>query len=222
MLSDSQIKALAAEMNHLLWVDEPPQATPDTELLKQIPGFTLLPTNMNCHAHMAVCCGLMLRREEKVEQRGGSALVVFPEQAQLEDAHFVAKHYWVTTPKGVCDLSLNPAGYSKHKPIVFENRNIPDPSWKVVCEDDFKTILDASRKTHASRVCGVFYQTDGKLPITWAEFEADSLKTVGSARKRNVPVRFIDIIEHCERLLDGGESYKKIPQEDAWRRLARG
>jgi hypothetical protein len=221
--SNSEITAITAELNHLLWSDEPTNPTETVKAaIAQLPNADLLPTNMNCATHAVVCCGLMLRRGEDVATRAGSALIVYPEQQQFDEPHWVMKHYWITTSQGLCDLSLNLFGFSKHKPIIFENKNIADPNWKVIFKDDFKATLDAARKSHVARVYGVFYQTDKKLSVTLDQFASDSTEIFSSARTRGIPLRSIDIVEHCERLLEGGESYTKIPQEDAWRRLARG
>lgn len=107
-LQDAQVVALAAELNHLLWTDEPPKITPDVaKVMETDPTFNLSRVNMNCVAHAAVCAGLMLRMGETVTNRCGSALVVYPEQGQFEKPHWVMKHWWMTTSAGLCDLSLN-------------------------------------------------------------------------------------------------------------------
>jgi hypothetical protein len=223
MLSDSQVLTLATELNHLLWSDDPPQMTPDVaEVMRNDPMFELSRVNMHCVAHSAVCAGLMLRMGETVTTRCGSALVVYPEQKQFEKPHFVMKHWWMTTSTGLCDFSLNLNGCSAHRPVIYANRNVADPCWKVSFKHDFRRSMEEAEKCHTAKVCGVFYQTDNKMSVTQQEFEPEMAKTFSAARKRNVPLRFIDIIDHCERLLGGGQSLKGLPQEQAWRHLAKG
>ena len=222
-LDDLQVIALASELNHLLWTDEPPEMTPDiARVMRDDPTMELSRLNMHCQAHSAVCAGLMLRRGDTVTTRGGSALIVFPEQRQFDKPHFVMKHWWISTSAGLCDLSLNLTEFSKHKAIIFGNKNVADPNWRVAFKDDFKRTFEDAAKSHASGTCGVFYQTDAKLSVTREEFEPEWVKVFSAAKKRGIPLRFIDIIEHSERLLKGGESLRHLPQQEAWKHLARG
>ena len=222
-LSDSQVIALASELNHLLWTDDAPEVAPDiAKVMRDDPMMELSRLNMHCQAHSAVCAGLMLRRGDTVTTRGGSALVVFPEQRQFDKPHFVMKHWWISTSAGLCDLSLNLTEFSKHKAVIFGNKNVADPNWRVAFKDEFKRTFEDAAKSHAAGICGVFYQTDAKLLVTREEFEPEWVKVFSAAKKRSVPLRFIDIIEHCERLLNGGETLAQLPQVEAWTRLARG
>ena len=47
-LDDSQIIALAAELNHLLWTDDPPEVTPDiAKVMRDDPMMELSRLNMH-------------------------------------------------------------------------------------------------------------------------------------------------------------------------------
>jgi hypothetical protein len=221
MLTDSQVLMLARELNHLLWTDDAPIIPSDVAtIICHDPGVEISRKNMQCVAHTVVCAGLLLRCGESVSTRAGSALVVFPEQRRDEKPHFVMKHWWFTTSSGLCDLSLNLSDFSAHKPAIFANRNITDPSWRVSFKDDFRRAMEEAEKCHAAQNCGVFYQTDNKMTVTLQQFEPELAKTFSGAEQRNVQLRFIDLIEHCERLLDGAPTLIQTPQIDAWRMLA--
>jgi hypothetical protein len=223
VLTYAQVLALADELNHLLWTDDPPQITPDiAAIIRDDPNFQFSRLNMNCQAHSAVCAALMLRMGERVMTRAGSALVVYPEQREFEKPHFVMKHWWMSTASGVCDFSLNLTEFSAHRAVIFANRNVAAPSWEVSCKQDFRRAMEEARKCQAAKQCGVFYQTDNSLTVTREEFEPELVKTFSAARKRDVPLRFLDIIEHCELLLKGGPSVKDLSQQEAWQQLARG
>ena len=152
--------------------------------------------------------------------RAGSALVVYPEQPKHERPYFVAKHWWITILNGLCDLSLNLEGVSKHKPVIFRNANLADPNWKIVFDDDFKRIFDRSLKCRAAGMCGVLYQTDAKQIVAKETCDLDLLKVFRPAGKNGVALRYLDVVLHCERFLDGGESVLRLPQKEAWRNLA--
>lgn len=217
-----QVLSLARELNHLLWTEDPPDVPKEVATAAAThPDFEILGTNMECVAHAMVCAGIFLRKGEKVVTRGGSALVVYPEQLASEEAHFVMKHWWITTSAGLCDLSLNLKGFSAHKPVIFANRNIADERWAVSFTHDFSRALKEARSCQAAKGFGVFYQTDAKKSVTLSGIEEDLEKNFPPASKQNLPLRFIDIVDHCERLLDGGESLVKLPQAEAWRTLVR-
>jgi hypothetical protein len=223
VFTEAQVLALCSELNHILWTED----TPDfgTEISKSFPQgekFVYQPKgNMQCCAHACVCAGLMWRQGEKVTTRAGSALVVFPEQRKHDSPFFIAKHWWITTSNGLLDLSLNLSGISIHKPIIFHNKNLADPNWRVAFKDDFARIFGDSSKCRAEGNCGVFYQTDKKLVVTKELIEPDLLKPFSAAKSKNLSVSFLDIILHCERFLNGGESLKQLPQEIAWQVLSK-
>jgi hypothetical protein len=176
---------------------------------------------MRCTCHAVVCAGLLLRRGEQVTTRGGSALVVYPEQPPNEKAYFIAKHWWITTPEGLCDLSLDLRPLSNHKPVVFRNANLVDRSWKVVFKDDFQRIIKDSVACRAAGMCGVFYQTDAKRVVSRDACEADLTNVFPPAGDDGVPLRHLDIVLHCERFLSGGESALRLSQKETWRHLTR-
>jgi len=158
MLNDTQNVALAAELNHLLWTNDPPEITPDVAAcLRDDPGMEFSGVNMQCAAHSVVCAGLMLRLSEKVTTRGGSALVVYPEQKQFEKPFVVMKHWWISNSLGLCDFSLNLGSYSAHKPIIYRNRNVADLRRRISFRDDFRQAMSEAEESHAARIHGVFY-----------------------------------------------------------------
>ena len=223
MLTDSQVLALCSELNHLLWTDDSPELDPtvlETIRKEKIP-FIQPKGNMQCSLHAAICAGLMWRQGEKVTTRGGSVLIVYPEQHKHDSPHFITKHWWITTSNGLFDLSLNLRGFSDHKPIVFRNINLADPSWQIVFKDDFRQIVGASAKSQATGIFGVFYQTDKKLLITKEIIEPDLLKPFTLAKAKNIEVRLLDVVLHCERFINGGGSLQHLPQEVAWKVLAK-
>ena len=218
-LSDSQVIVLAAELNHILWTTDTPQLDPEIAVTCGA-DVQLIGGNFQCVAHSVVCAALLLRRGENVITRAGSALVVYPEQRRSERPHFIAKHWWITTSEGLCDLSLNLEGLSAHKPIIFGNRNLSDSKWKVVFKHDFKSLLDSAAKSQTEDVCGVFYQTDNKLSVTKEQLEFDLNKIFDAAETAGVHLRYLNIVIHCESLLSGGNSLRQLPQLEAWRYLA--
>ena len=220
MLDSAQIFALTRELNHVLWTGEKPEVPKEVQsAVAANPQFELLGTNMQCVAHSVVCAAIFVRRGYTVVTRGGSALVVYPEQLPSDEAHFVVKHWWITTTSGLCDLSLNLRGFSSHKPVIFGNRNLTDPKWRVSFTHDFRRTVREARECHAANECGVFYQTDAKQTVSPSGLEGDLLKTFTAAENIGISLRFIDIVEHCERLLEGKESVAGLPQLEAWRRL---
>jgi hypothetical protein len=223
VLDGQQVVILARELNHLLWTEDAPEIPAEVAAATiSEPHLEILGTNMQCVAHAVVCAGIFLRQGEKVVTRGGSALVVYPELDASEEPHFVMKHWWITTSAGLCDLSLNLKGLSSHKPVVFANRNVADNRWKVSFTHDFSRALRDARNCHAAKGFGVFYQTDAKKSVTLSGIEADLAKEFSAALKQGgVQLRFIDIVEHCERVLEGGQSLQMHPQMEAWRWLMR-
>jgi hypothetical protein len=221
VLTDAQVLALCSELNHILWTEDTPVLGSEiSRPFSQHEKFVHQPKgNMQCGAHTVVCAGLMLRQGESVTTRSGSALVVYPEQQKQEKPLFIAKHWWMTISSGLFDLSLNLSGISNHKPIIFRNANLADPHWKVVFKDDFAHILDDALKYHAVRTCGVFYQTDNKIVVTKEILEPDLLKEFTPARNKGLPLKYLDIVRHCERLLQGGKCLLQLPQEAAWQTL---
>ena len=223
VFTEAQALALCPELNHILWTEDTPDLGAEiSESFGQVKNFVYQPKgNMQCCAHACVCAGLMWRQGEKVTTRAGSALIVFPEQRKHDRPYFIAKHWWITTSSGLLDLSLNLSGISIHKPIIFHNKNLADSNWKVVFKDDFAQIFDDSSKCRTEGNNGVFYQTDKKLVVTKELIESDLPKLFSAAKSKNLPVSFLDIILHCERFLNGGESLQGLPQETAWQILSK-
>jgi len=164
VLSDLNAIALSQELNSLLWTTDTPVV--DGSVIAAIQGtggeITQPNGNMQCVAHSCICAALVLEHEEQVTTRGGSVLVVYPEQSMSDGPLAIMRHWWVVGNTGLFDVSLNLAGLSVHKPIIFKNRNVADPTWQVVFKDDFARIVDAAKRCHAARKCGVFYQTEAK------------------------------------------------------------
>jgi hypothetical protein len=222
-LQDSQIIELAAELNSILWTPDSPRL--DSRLAPAFRGvdeIQLIGGNMQCTAHSYVCAGIFLRRGEGVTTRSGSALIVYPEQSRTDRPHFIVKHWWITTPSGLCDLSLNLKGLSQHKPVVFENRNVADSKWRVVFKHDFQSLLNSADESQAENVSGVFYQTDNKMDLTLDEAESELCKYFEPASAKGIPLRYLDIVIHCEALLAGGASLRGIAQPEVWQRLSKG
>jgi len=174
---------------------------------------------MQCTSHALVCAALLFRQGDNVTTRAGSALVVYPNDPKTDKPHLILKHWWITASNGLCDLSLSLAGLSAHKPVIFRNMNLTDPSWRIVFKDDFRTVVAEASKSLAAGVCGVFYQTDKKRTVSKDSCEADLLQPFPPTKTNARPLRYIDIVRHCERLIDGGESVRTIPQEEIFTTL---
>lgn len=199
MLTDTQSLILCSELNRLLWTKDAPAPSPNMVSALELTGaeVSLAKGNMQCVAHAMVCAGIALMNGETVKIRGGSAIVVYPELTKDSDPHWIAKHWWISTNQGLCDLSLRVDGLSKHKPVIYRNRNLADPKWQVVFKDNFGQIVAAARKCHESGDCGVFYETENKKVVARDELQADLSQFFPAAEKIGIPLRFRDLVAHC-------------------------
>lgn len=222
MLSDLTAIVFSKELNSLLWTTDTPVVDGSViAAIQETGGEITQPNgNMQCAAHALICAALVLGHEEQITTRGGSVLVVYPEQSKLDRPFAIMKHWWIVSAAGLCDFSLNLAGLSAHKPIIFQNRNVADLTWQIVFKDDFARIIDAASKCHATGKCGVFYQTDAKKVVSREEIEAEILNVFPPAEQMGIPLRYVDIAAHCKRFLTAGVSLSHLSQEEAWRQMA--
>ncbi len=222
MLSAPTAIALSKELNSLLWTNDTP--TLDGSVIASIQergGEITQPNgNMQCAAHALICAALALGHEEQITTRGGSVLIVYPEQSKLDPHFTIMRHWWIASSAGLIDFSLNLAGLSAHKPIVFQNRNVADLTWQIAFKDDFARIYDSARKCNAANKCGVFYQTEAKRVVRREEIDADLMGFFPPAERVGIPLRYIDIVDHCKQYLNAGMSLSHLPQEEAWRQMA--
>jgi hypothetical protein len=129
----------------------------------------------------------------------------------------------MTTDHGLCDLSLRLEGVSEQRPVIFNNRNLRDSKWAVVFKDDFKKLVAAANKSRTAGICGVFYQTDNKMRVSKDDIHSDLLQQpFPPAKKLGVPLRYLDVVLHCEAFFRGGRSVAGLPQEEAWRQISQG
>ncbi len=215
MFTDSQILALTRELNHLLW-------TPDTPQPGLADGFDrvdLVGGNMHCVDHALVCAALLARKGATVTTRAGRALIAYPELRANYRPHLVAKHWWLTTTEGLCDLSLNLSPISAHKPIIYRNTNLAAPNWAIEFKHDYSQAIKAADKLQNDRLCGVVYQTANKMLLTLSQIEAELDKPSSATQKEGISVSYREFVTHCERVLEGGPSLRGKPQVEAWRRL---
>lgn len=217
MLSDYTAIALSKELNLLLWTNDTPILDAS---IREMGGEITQPNgNMQCAAHALICAAIVLENAEQITTRGGSVLIVYPEQSKHDSPFAIMKHWWIANSEGLIDFSLNLAGLSVHKPIIFQNRNVADLSWKIVFKDDFARIVDSARKCHAVGKCGVFYQTEAKSVVRREDIDADLMNFFPPAKRIGIPLRYIDIVAHCKRYLTLGMSLSHLSQEEAWRQM---
>jgi hypothetical protein len=222
MLSDENAIALSTELNSLLWTEDTPPVDGSTiDAIQETGGKITQPCgNMQCTAHSLICAALALEYEEQITTRGGSVLVVYPEQLKSDPPFAIMKHWWIVNSSGLLDLSLNLAVPSAHKPIIFQNRNVADPTWKIVFKDNFPQIFDAARKCQLSGKYGVFYQTDAKTVVNRENIGPDLQTVFQPAERIGIQLRYIDLVAHCQRFLNTGESLTHLSQEEAWNKMA--
>lgn len=224
MITEQNAVALAKELNFLLWtVDTTVAVEADLAGVQKTGSETIRKkANMQWEAHALICSALVLRSEDQVVRRAGSALVVYPELPRKDRPHLLLSHGWIVANAGLIDVSLNLAPLSSHKPIVFENKNLPDPSWKVVFRDDVAQIFEAATKSHAGGKPGVFYVTSTRKVLTREEVAVDLKDVFPAAEKLGISLQYLQVFDHCEKLLSGGEtmSVSHLPQEEAWGELA--
>lgn len=219
MIPVSQIMELCKALNSILWtVDEPAQQAAS---LSEYSGLEveMRRQNFQCTAHAMICAALLCKRGEDVVIRGGSAIVVYPEQKD-PNGLVILKHWWITSKTGLCDLSINLEGLSAQKPIVFSNKNISDPTWIVSFGDSWEKIIHASRKCHEAGRSGLFYQTDGKKSVNIEDLNRDLEGFFPPANSVGIPLRYIDIVKFCESLLAGETGALAPTQFETWRNIA--
>ena len=210
-LSKQQAVLLASELNHLLWTDDPAPIPHDVAHH----DFDVPPINMQCVSHSLVCAILLARRGAHVTTRAGSAWVV--EQNQRQPFH-VLKHWWMTTESGLVDFSLHLSGFSERDPVVYNNEDVGE-YWPIIFCDDLQGIKRRMQRAYEAGGRGIFYQADKKMNVTRSELEAEMPKLFSPSEPVS-PFPYGAIVLHCERLLNGGPSFKSISQHEAWQGLS--
>jgi hypothetical protein len=214
-LSDEQILALSEELNHLLWTNDIPEFPPDMQAtIARAQGQISVPEkNMQCAAHAIVCAAFMCRHDGQVMARAGSAYVVDPKEPEPFN---ILRHYWITTSDGLMDLSLDVPGFGNCKPVIYQNRNIPDPKWVVAYKDSRERVASELERCRSSKGCAVVYWTENKLSVTPENVQPDLQKAFKPAQAKGIELKYGDIVCHCEQFIAGGQSLRSLAQEEAW------
>ncbi|MGV3774926.1 MAG: hypothetical protein ACO1QB_18655 [Verrucomicrobiales bacterium] len=211
-LTSDQILLLAAELNHVLW-------TPDSPAIPtQLIGLPInLPEgNMQCIAHVVVCSAILKARGATVTSRAGAAYAVEP---QKQDAFRILKHWWLSTERGLVDLSINLFGFSEVNPVIFENDDYRK-CWSLVFTDDITSVEKRVKGALGSQIRTMIYYTKVKRLVTPQLISKDLFETFGPSRTI-APFTYAALVNHCESVLEGAMSLRSIPQTEAWRVLSK-
>jgi hypothetical protein len=216
--SESEMFLLKRELNALLWTSDIPEV-PENYARQAVIAREAEQTkvNLQCAAHTIVSAGVFLRRGFGVTTRGGQAFVLetSPDGVQSKDSlNQILRHWWLSLDEhGLVDLSL----HGEHEdPLIYCNGS-PQERWRVEFSDN-QAPLDGFLK---ARQRGCFYVTLKKMRASLAKLPADLGQMFPPAKALGIALSYGAVMHHCEKLLEhGGESLAKMPQAEAWAKLA--